>query len=88
MKKSALAWLATQDQQAPPDNEVQMLIQEGEQATALQYVNWLVTTCNGAMPVDLWRTPVPHACAVSPNDMSDICSELISETTCTWDLTP
>ena len=53
---------------------VQTLIEEGEEAkvAALQYVDWLVTTCNELMPDEHWHTPLPHPCAVPSSDVSDV----------------
>ncbi len=39
------------------------ILQDGEEATitALRYADWLVSTCNDAIPEDLsWSLPVPH----------------------------
>ena len=54
IQKAALAWDITQNS-LPHDNisdTNSILIQEGEnaKATVLQYVDWLVTTCNPVTP--------------------------------------
>lgn len=58
--KAATAWLAQQDN--PDDASTSDLIQEGEEAknAVLQYADWLVTTCNMALPDEFWRLPDPH----------------------------
>ena len=68
MQKAAAAWLAMQDQENLSDSNVQRIIKEGEEAraTALEYVDWLVTTYNAFPPDDLWHIPVPHPCSVPP----------------------
>lgn len=58
----------------PKDANVQTHIEEDRKAkvAALQYIDWLVTTCNESMPNEYWHTPVPHPCAVPPSDISDV----------------
>ena len=62
VQKAASAWLATQDPETLPD---QRLIEDGEKAraTALQYIDWLVTTCNDFISDHQWRLPTPHPCS-------------------------
>ena len=70
--KAATAWLTQQDN--PDDASTSDLIQEGEEAktAVLQYADWLVTTCNMALPDEFWRLPNPHPCAVSVDEVSDL----------------
>ena len=70
VNKAAAAWLA---QQENPDIVSPELLREGEEAktTVLQYVDWLVTTCNMALPDEFWRLPDPHPCAVPTEEVGD-----------------
>lgn len=73
-KKAAIGWLsADQMTDSSEDCRLQELIQEGEDAkkTAIQYCDWLVTTCNDAIPDDTWRLPYPHPSARHPSDITD-----------------
>jgi hypothetical protein len=69
--KAATAWMLVQ-QDNSEDASNSDLIREGELAktTVLQYADWLVTTCNLALPDEFWRLPDPHPCAV-PIDITD-----------------
>ncbi len=74
VQKAAIGWLAAE--QIMDDSEqcdLLQLIQDGEEAkcTALQYSDWLVTTCNDAMPDDTWRLPHPHPSAKHPTEITD-----------------
>ena len=72
--KAASAWLVMQDQGNLTDSDLHQIVQDGEDAktTVLQYVDWLVTTCNSSLPGELSSTPIPHPCSVPPCDISDI----------------
>ena len=72
VQKAAVAWLAAQDEENTTDCDAQRLFEEGEQAkaTALQYIDWLVTTYNEALPDDFSSIPVPHPCSISPRDVT------------------
>ena len=54
VKKAATAWLLEQENQHNAVNTD--IIREGEVAktTVLQYADWLVTTCNMALPDEFW----------------------------------
>ena len=47
---------------------------EGDEAkaTVLRYADWLVTTCNAAMPDGLYSLPVPHPCTISMQNVVDM----------------
>ena len=76
MQKTALAWNITQNSQPDDSNNAanSILIQEGEEAksTVLQYVDWLVTTCNPLPSNEFWTPPNPHPCAISINDITNL----------------
>ena len=69
--KAAAAWMLQQYDSEDTTNSD--LIQEGEIAktTVLQYADWLVTTCNIALPDEFWRLPDPHPCTVSIDKVTD-----------------
>ena len=85
VEKAAAAWalsvredhIASEESQPDGSTEMSRIIQEGEEAkaTVLQYCDWLITTCNETMPDELWHTPVPHPCAVSLSDTTDLDSD-------------
>ena len=74
-RKAVSGWLAAQTQQTSQSNQhLQVLIEEGQQAqTCLcQYVDWLVTTVNDALPSTTdWIYPSPHPCSQSYLDISE-----------------
>ena len=52
-------------------------IEEGAnaEAKALQYADWLVTTCNNCVPQDTWSLPAPHPSAVRIERVADLDSD-------------
>ena len=50
------------------------IFKEGEEAKAevLSYCDWFVTTCNDAVPDELWSLPNPHPCTVSIHNVVDL----------------
>ena len=89
MTKAATAWMLVQ-QHNSEDAIDSYLIREGELAkiAVLQYADWLVTTCNLALPDEFWRLPDPHPCAVSINvtdsdgDYCDLVNTIQRHTQC------
>ena len=75
IEKAAAAWVISEQQSDSSDinshtaSEIDRswIIQEGEEAkaTVLRYADWLVTTCNAAIPDDFCSLPVPHPCTIS-----------------------
>ena len=84
IEKAAAAWAITEEQgnssgncSASPQHasdKRDRIIREGMEAKALvlQYADWLVTTCNEALPDDSWCIPTPHPCAISIQNVSDL----------------
>lgn len=74
VQKCASAWLVAQEPRSQNDADVQTIIEEAEKAkvAALQYVDWLVTTCNESIPDEHWCTPLLHPCSVPPSDVTDV----------------
>ena len=85
IEKAAAAWAITEEQQgnssgncsASPQHasdERDRIIREGMEAKALvlQYADWLVTTCNEALPDNSWCIPTPHPCTISIQNVSDL----------------
>ena len=76
IQKVALAWNILDDANSTiiqPDERVHIL-QEGEKVKAevLSYCDWLVTTCNDALPDELWSLPNPHPCTISIRNVVDL----------------
>ena len=73
VQKAATTWLVLQQEENMTDCNVQRILDKGEQAkaTTLQYIDWLVTTYNEALPADFPSIPVPHPCSVSPSNITD-----------------
>ena len=78
--KAAAAWEVsegstnTENIQIPENADTATIIRDGNEAKSaiLKYCDWLVTTCNEALPDELWRTPQPHPCTVSFKDITDL----------------
>ncbi len=72
VQKAAIGWFAS-EQTGDVSQSTMSLIQEGEQAkkTVLEYVDWLVTTCNSSIPSETWHLPHPHPCTKQPNRIND-----------------
>ena len=80
VQKAATGWLAQETLQneftqcsGTEIADLQKAVQEGQEATTsvLEYVDWLVTTCNEAMPDETWNCPCPHPSAVDPQQIED-----------------
>ena len=76
IQKVALAWNISDDANSTviqPDERAHIL-QEGEKAKieVLSYCDWLVTTCNDALPDELWFLPNTHPCIISIRNEVDL----------------
>lgn len=83
IQKAAAAWSlseeevgsnsSSRDEPLPTTLRDQILL-EGQESTAaaLEYIDWLVTTCNNAMPDDYWSIPDPHPCSIPTENVLDL----------------
>ena len=67
--KAAAGWLITQQDTTPNED----ILREAEEATqaVLQYADWLVTTCNDAIPDSTWHLPQPHPSSILRCEIQD-----------------
>ena len=75
IEKAAAAWVISEEQSDSSDinshtvseSDGSRIMREGEEAkaTVLHHADWLVTTCNAAIPDDFCSLPVPHLCTIS-----------------------
>ena len=76
VKKASAAWLIENSNEIQIEDEesIEHIVQEGKMAkkAALEYVDWLVTTVNEAIPDETWRTPVTHPCASNIQNIDDV----------------
>lgn len=81
IQKAAAAWAILEEESNSNGCQSQSrtedrarTVQEGEEAkaTVLSYCDWLVTTCNDALPDELWSLPNPHLCTISIHNVVDL----------------
>ena len=80
VEKAAKGWAISNDItiknipqfQSETDKAQFLLETEEAKSVVLKYADWLVTTCNEAMPNDSWNLPSPHPCAVSLHNVTDL----------------
>ena len=80
VEKAAKGWAISNDItiknipqfQSETDKAQFLLEAEEAKSVVLKYADWLVTTCNEAMPNDSWNLPSLHPCAVSLHNVTDL----------------
>ena len=77
IQKVAAAWNILEEESngtVIQQDDREQVLKEGEEAKAevLSYCDWLVTTCNDAVPDALWSLPNPHPCTVSIHNVVDL----------------
>ena len=76
VQKAAIGWAISNnfriknipEFQSEGDKAQFLLEAKQAKSTVLKYADWLVTTCNEAIPNELWNLPSPHPCSVSIHD--------------------